>query len=73
MIRRAITFAIDLALLLRVAAALIGLPLVWIYGVHWRDQRERRIAAGRCASCGYPLTGNVSGTCPECGGRATNR
>jgi hypothetical protein len=24
----------------------------------------------RCRKCGYDLTGNVSGTCPECGTRA---
>jgi hypothetical protein len=24
--------------------------------------------AARCARCGYDLTGNVSGVCPECGG-----
>ena len=24
---------------------------------------------GDCPSCGYDLTGNVSGTCPECGAR----
>jgi hypothetical protein len=23
---------------------------------------------GLCAHCGYNLTGNVSGVCPECGG-----
>lgn len=28
----------------------------------------RRNAAA-CGSCGYDLTGNVSGTCPECGAR----
>jgi hypothetical protein len=27
----------------------------------WRTRR------GLCASCGYDLTGNVSGKCPECG------
>ena len=27
----------------------------------------RRTRRGLCASCGYDLTGNVSGTCPECG------
>jgi hypothetical protein len=26
-----------------------------------------RIAAGCCRSCGYILTGNTSGVCPECG------
>jgi hypothetical protein len=31
----------------------------------WRDRR--RIPAGHCRQCGYNLTGNVSGRCPECG------
>ena len=30
--------------------------------------RARRIPPGHCP-CGYDLTGNVSGTCPECGER----
>ncbi len=29
--------------------------------------RNRRIPPGHCESCGYDLTGNVSGRCPECG------
>ncbi len=31
----------------------------------WR--RDRRPPANHCQSCGYNLTGNVSGVCPECG------
>jgi hypothetical protein len=31
----------------------------------WRDRS--RIPAGHCGECGYNLTGNVSGRCPECG------
>lgn len=31
----------------------------------WLDSRRPR--RGRCVNCGYDLTGNVSGTCPECG------
>jgi len=31
----------------------------------WRDRR--RIPPGHCQRCGYNLTGNVSGVCPECG------
>jgi hypothetical protein len=33
------------------------------------DRRRRRRLAGRCHKCGYDLTGNVSGVCPECGER----
>ncbi len=29
--------------------------------------RDRRIPPGFCQNCGYNLTGNVSGRCPECG------
>jgi len=28
---------------------------------------DRRIPTGHCQKCGYNLTGNVSGVCPECG------
>lgn len=31
----------------------------------WLDRR--RIPPGHCLKCGYDLTGNVSGVCPECG------
>ena len=37
----------------------LAVRAVWI---HWR-----RRPAGMCPSCGYDLTGNVSGACPECG------
>lgn len=30
-----------------------------------RRRRLRRV--GKCVRCGYDLTGNVSGVCPECG------
>jgi hypothetical protein len=30
-------------------------------------KRLDRLLAGRCIGCGYDLTGNVSGVCPECG------
>ena len=33
-------------------------------------RRRRRAATGLCAACGYDLTGNVSGVCPECGAAA---
>jgi len=28
---------------------------------------KRRQKMGHCKNCGYNLTGNVSGKCPECG------
>jgi len=30
-------------------------------------RRRRRLKSGLCGKCGYDLTGNVSGVCPECG------
>lgn len=30
-------------------------------------RRYRRRKRGLCVNCGYNLTGNVSGICPECG------
>lgn len=41
---------------------LIGAPVT----IHlWR--RDRRPRKGHCRECGYDLTGNESGVCPECG------
>jgi hypothetical protein len=42
-------------------------PLAWALSFYGRDRLRRRAKAGRCAGCGYALSGNVSGTCPECG------
>jgi hypothetical protein len=41
---------------------LIALPTARVW---WLDRR--RPALGHCTRCGYDLTGNVSGRCPECG------
>ena len=32
-------------------------------------RRRRRRKRGLCLSCGYNLTGNTSGVCPECAGK----
>jgi len=32
-----------------------------------RVRRNQRRIEGHCGHCGYDLTGNVSGVCPECG------
>ena len=49
----------------------IGVPAVDLATRGPRIFRRRRVrrrrAAGLCAACGYSLTANVSGVCPECG------
>lgn len=37
------------------------------YIVWKRGEAAARRAQGLCVRCGYNLTGNVSGICPECG------
>ncbi|MCC6360534.1 MAG: hypothetical protein IT450_17485 [Phycisphaerales bacterium] len=41
---------------------IVGIPTAWLW---WR--RRPRNGPGCCSKCGYDLTGNVSGRCPECG------
>jgi hypothetical protein len=42
-----------------------GYPAV--YALRRGDLARRRRRRGLCTTCGYCLTGNVSGICPECG------
>ena len=60
---RHLTFPLHLPFLVLTAtlAALCVYPLLPNPRQRWRRKR------GLCVSCGYDLTGNVSGTCPECG------
>ena len=37
----------------------------WLIWRHW--SQRRRFPAHHCQKCGYSLTGNISGICPECG------
>lgn len=46
----------------------IASPTVFLV---WRN--HRRPMAGYCGECGYNLTGNVSGRCPECGSPVPSR
>jgi len=48
-----------------VLVLMFGIPASFL----WARYRSRgnRSRAGLCLSCGYDLTGNTSGTCPECG------
>jgi hypothetical protein len=43
-------------------AVLLAIPVA----ILWRLDRPR-ILPGHCTTCGYDLTGNESGRCPECG------
>ncbi|GMU84538.1 MAG: hypothetical protein AMXMBFR47_44070 [Planctomycetota bacterium] len=52
----------EVSLPLWIPFAAIGAPTVWLW---WRERR--RMGPGCCGDCGYDLTGNVSGRCPECG------
>lgn len=39
-----------------------------VYYLVWkRGEAKERARMGLCIKCGYNLTGNVSGRCPECG------
>jgi hypothetical protein len=40
----------------------IAVATAWL----WYQARSR-VEAGHCSCCGYNLTGNISGICPECG------
>ncbi|MCC6360359.1 MAG: hypothetical protein IT450_16585 [Phycisphaerales bacterium] len=42
---------------------------LWVFAVIGTFLPRGRVpsAANSCSSCGYDLTGNVSGRCPECG------
>lgn len=47
----------------------LGLAVGWVITkAQWFQQFRK----GQCRRCGYDLTGNVSGTCPECGGKASS-
>ena len=39
------------------------LPAIWLF----TRRKAAPCAAGTCSRCGYNLTGNTSGVCPECG------
>lgn len=46
-----------------------ALGFLWL-ALSFRRQATRlreRLRNGHCVSCGYDLTGNISGVCPECG------
>jgi hypothetical protein len=46
----------------------LWIPIFAMAGVTaWAWRRWRGFGPGRCARCGYDLTGAATGVCPECG------
>ena len=44
------------------------LPIAWFSILAFAEHRRRKqTGRGLCSTCGYSLTGNTSGVCPECG------
>ena len=54
---------IALTLLVPIAVVYI----IWVRYLILRSRREKRVQTGLCENCGYDLTANASGVCPECG------
>ena len=60
-----------------IAVIAAGFALAWVAWVFLEQPkivaqeqsllRQQRRANGECMECGYALTGNASGVCPECG------
>lgn len=46
-------------------------PAIWL--LSWWRERSTRGNVNHCSTCGYDLTGNTSGVCPECGTTIANR
>ena len=54
-------FGLLVCVVIAAGAVAADLPTI----ILWR--RDRRPPEGHCQTCGYNLTGNTSGRCPECG------
>jgi hypothetical protein len=50
-----------------IVTVILAIPTALLW---WWDRRPPK---GHCDQCGYDLTGNVSGVCPECGHAAKTR
>jgi hypothetical protein len=56
-----------IALLYAAALSLVALGTVGLMRQAKVDERDGLRRRGLCVECGYDLTANASGVCPECG------
>jgi len=58
----------DIATILTIFALILSVRgwSAWFAARPW-SKRSRRLARGHCPGCGYDLSGNTTGICPECG------
>jgi hypothetical protein len=59
--------AIGRWVMLASSIAYSSIGVVFFLGARHQRERNHRAKTGRCLHCGYRLTGNTSGVCPECG------
>lgn len=72
------TYGMRVSPLLVFAMACICVQTSWALAVRrsvrqWLREELSRCGVPVCTACGYDLTGNVTGTCPECGQSACHR
>ena len=66
------TFGVRLPSVLVYAMACICVQVGWVIAIRRSVRRRVReelyeLGVPVCTACGYDLTGNITGTCPECG------
>ena len=67
MLAAAVAMGGGLPVLPAVAVPTVIVAVLWFRWDRPHELRRQRRAMGLCVRCGYDLTGNVSGVCPECG------
>jgi hypothetical protein len=55
------------AVMAQIWALPLALLLSWMWTPPFREPGSAEGSPRNCSGCGYDLTGNVSGRCPECG------
>ena len=53
-------------------AVVLTIGISFLFHIPRTIELRRRARKGYCLTCGYNLTGNISGVCPECGTKITS-